>query len=288
MPAIRGGYQELHYTYLWSSLANVVVMAALLWVSSGTPGIATFFLALSGPLLMAMLLDASLLSWQRPFLVRGRASLALILKELGPNAANVLAAQASYFAMVSLPVVILAHLADPIATAGLGSVMQLLMLCTSGMNLIFQPLIPAIANAYAHGDRRWIRRAYGLGASVVCATCLIILLAAALRGPQIVHLWLGENLALSNTLTGLLGLYFAVSMSSAFHLNILTAMGRLKRVGRAYLTEGFLSVSLGVVLTRFFGPEGMAAALVLAVLCVTGWYMPYRTLRLLGTAIREP
>jgi O-antigen/teichoic acid export membrane protein len=58
-------------------------------------------------------------------------------------------------------------------------------------------------------------------------------------------------------------------------------------VGKVYIIEGILSIVFGIVLTRSYGVEGMAAALVLAISCASAWYMPWTTWRMFHR-IRTP
>lgn len=281
MPAFRSGYQELHYSYIWSSLANILVIGLLFALSHTQPSLTMFFSALYGPILGVMFCDAALIIWQRPYLLKKHAKLFTTIKQLAPHATNVFAMQLSYSILASFPIVMIAHLSSSTQTAGFGSLMQLLILGNSGMNLIFQPLVPAIANAFAHDDDAWIRRAYIHAALVVGAVCSVVLIAAIAAGPELIHLWLGRYLGITRVLTTLLGLYFALLMSSLFHFNILAATGELLGVGKIYVMEGVLSIIFGGTLAYFYGAEGMAAGLVLANLSATGWYMPNRIQKLL-------
>ena len=281
VPAIRSGYQELHYSYAWSSIANICVIGLLLWITNGAPTISIFLVALYGPLLVVALLDAGLILWQRPYLAGGRANLWRTAGELGPNAGNVLAAQVSYFALSSVPIMIVAHLTDPTATAAFGSLMQLFMLGWSGMNLIFHPLMAAFANANAHQDWPWMRAIYRRALAILTVACAVIAVVAAASGPQLSYLWLNTDLNMSRALTGTLGLYFGVSMLGLLHFNVLVAVGNLGGVGKAYIIQSVLTVVLGIVLTQAYGATGMAAALAIATLSVTGWYLPRKGLRIL-------
>lgn len=278
VPAIRSGYQELHYSYIWSSVANLCAIGLLLLITEGEPTISIFFAALYGPILAVTVLDAMLIVWQRPYLVGGRPDLLRTARELGPHAANALAVQFSYFTSSSVPVLIVAHLADPTATAAFGSLMQLLMLGYSGMNLLFLPLVAALANANAHEDWPWIRAIYWRTIGLVATVCGVVGGLAIISGPQLAHFWLNADLHISRPLTSALGLHFGVWMLGLLHFNVLAAIGGLAGIGRAYAIQSGLAVVLGIVLTQLYGATGMATALFITSLCVTGWYLPWRVL----------
>ncbi len=278
-PSIRGGYQELHYSYTWAAIANLMVMVGLFHFTSGTSTIVTFLITIYGPLTALMLIDMVLISIQRPYLVRGGVQLVQTGKRLAPQAGNALAAQFSYFLVSFLPTLIVAHLAGTQATAAFGSIMQVLILAGSGMNLIYQPLVPAIANAYAHHDRLWVRRAYFRAASLVTLICGTGLLIDIFFGEFLLHRWLGADFLIPPLLTLMLGIYFSIWMINVMHFNFLAATGSLHRVGKAYLIEGLLSISLGTLLTHFFGTTGMAAGLVVGTACVNLWFMSLQVWR---------
>lgn len=279
IPSIRSGYQELHYTYLWSGLSWLVVLAGLFFAVTRQPTVATFLLVMYGPITCVLLADAVLLCIQRPYLLRGRANMWRTGKMLAPQATNAVAGQFSYFLVSFLPTLIVAHLSGPRETAAFGSIMQLLILLSNGMTLFYQPLVPAIANAHAHHDQTWARKAYYRAALIVMAICAVGLLIDLFAGNRLLHLWLGPKIAIPPFLPIVLGVYFAMWVLNMLHFNILAATGGLNRVGKSYLVEGALSVVLGIVLTRHFGATGMAIGLALGTACVNFWFLPLQVRR---------
>jgi len=279
MPSIRGGYQELHYSYTWACLASVMVITILHQAAADSLSISTFLIAIYGPLALLMLIDMIWIVIQRPYLLRGRAPLLQTGRLLAPQAGNALAAQFSYFLVSFLPTLVVAHLANAQATASFGSVMQILVLLGSGMNLIYQPLVPAIANAYAHQDRAWVRVAYFRAAKLVGLICCVGLVAAIYLGHALLQAWLGPNLIIPRMLPTIMGVYFTIWTVNIMHFNILAATGNLSRVGWAYLIEGSFSVGLGAALTPFMGANGMALGLVIGAASVNFWFLSIQVWR---------
>lgn len=273
MPSIRGGYQELHYSYAWAASASLVVILGLTQLRGGQSGIAVFLAVIYGPLPLLMLADMALICFQRPYLLVGRTNFTGTGKLLAPQASNAFVAQLAYFLVSFLPTLIIAHLAGATATATFGSLMQFLILAGSGMNLIYQPLVPAIANAYANNDRIWVRRAYFRVVKLVLLICGLGLLIDVFFGNYLLGSWLGSKLIIPRLLPIVLGLYFTIWMVNVLHFNILAATGNLDRVGRSYLIEGLLSIMLGSLLTHFFGATGMAAGLAVGSACVNLWFL---------------
>lgn len=279
VPSIRSGYQELHYSYGWAIAASCVVMTGLFHISAGKPTISVFLLVIYLPLTLFLLADAGLIALQRPYLLRGKAQFVKTARLLAPQASNAMVAQFSYFLVSFLPTLIVAHLSGATATAAFGSIMQALILACSGMNLIFQPMLPALANAYSQHDRVWLKKAYFRMASLVLAACGTGLLVDIFAGSYLLHKWLGDKLLIPPALPILLGIYFCLWMVSVMHFNVLAATGKLDRIGKAYLLEGTFAVTLGSCLTYFFGAAGMATALVTATACVTFWFLSLQVWR---------
>lgn len=279
MPAIRGGYQELHYSYVWTFIASLIAATGLFVISHGTPTVSAFFIVLYGPSATMMIFDMGLLFLQRPFLLSGKVQFGEAALKLAPQALNALAGQFANFLVSFVPTLIVAHLLGSTATAAFGSVMQLLLLACSGMLLVIQPMVPALANAVAHQDWQWARRAYWRTIAIVEAICIAGILISVVAGSYLLRKWLGASLEIPPMLPVFMAIYFAVWMTSFTHFHILAATGNLRGVAVAYVIEGLLAVVLGLILTRALGVTGMALALVLATGCVTCWYLPSQVWR---------
>jgi O-antigen/teichoic acid export membrane protein len=279
MPAIRSGFQELHYSYVWATISSILVMLGLFYLSSGKPTIAAFILIIYTPPAAMALLDMGLLCFQRPYLLQGRADFLETAKRLAPQATNALVGQFAYFLVSFVPTLIVAHLNGPAATAAFGSIMRLLILGSSGLNLIYQPLVPAIANAYAHRDRAWLKKAYLRATALVILICGSALLVDIFAGSLLLHKWLGASLQIPAALPIIMGFYFFIWSINVLHFFILAATGHLDGVGRSYFIEGTLAVTLGATLTHFFGVNGMATGLLIATAGVNFWFLPLRVWR---------
>ncbi len=281
IPAIRSGYQELHISYLWSSVANLVVIGALLIVRNLHPTIWLLFYALYLPLVLFNCCDVALLAYQRPFLLSGRFSFAPAARLVGNSALNGMGMQLSYFFLSYLPIVWLSHFTNAQSTAAFGSVMQLLLAGSTAMTLIYHPLVQAVANAHSLGDFQWLKRNYIRAAVMVVGLSFAAFVTLSTAGPWLITVWLHKDLGVSHLLCALLGLYFFLLMSSMFHFYLLSAMGHLEGVGIVYLLEGAVATGLGLFLTQIWGSEGMAAALVVSVMLCSGWFLPMRAWRAL-------
>jgi O-antigen/teichoic acid export membrane protein len=167
------------------------------------------------------------------------------------------------------------------SAAVVGSLLQAMLTGISVMQIGFQPLVPAIANAYAHNDLSWMRKSYVHAALAVASVSVLTLAATTIAGPELMRLWLHKDLQISHTLMALAGLYFALWTWSVFHFFVLASTGRLAGAAKIYVLEGILTTAFGVVLTYFFDSEGMLAGMVVASALTTAWFLPRRTWPLL-------
>ena len=279
--AMRSGYQELHRSALWTTLGNVVVLMGLLFASRYSLTISLIASLLYAPTVLFLWGDVGLLLAQRPYLLSLDFSLRRFLRMLGAHSGNALTMQLSYFLLVYSPTVLVAHMAGSAVTAAFATVMQPLLLVSSGFYLITGPLIPAIANAHSHGDFGWIRGAYRRTALLVASIAVLIAIVLTAFGPQLFELWLGRDIGTTHLLFACFGLYFISFTSSVFNFNVLAAMGQVRGTGKLYLVEAVLALGLGTVLVREFGAAGMAAGLALGIGAVTAWYFPWRVWKVL-------
>src|SRR5262249_329717 len=67
-PAMRSGYQEIHYNSLYSCAANIITLILLFTALGGTSSIALVMLILTAPLNALLVIDVGVLLVQRPYL----------------------------------------------------------------------------------------------------------------------------------------------------------------------------------------------------------------------------
>lgn len=118
---------------------------------------------------------------------------------------------------------------------------------------------PALADAIARGDWRWVERAYArFFLTAVGGYSAAVLILAAFARP-LIRLWAGEALVPRTEVAWLLAVQFAliawVNMSSY----LLLAAGRYAAVARAGLIGGLASLALNALVVRRFGPESVPA-----------------------------
>ena len=277
--AIRSGYQELYRSSICAAIASVFfVLPGLVYVGGHHVSIATFILVLFLPLVTVFMGDLVILFFQRPYLRHGAVQMRETAKKLAVPSGNALAFQLEYALIVYLPTWIVAHLTTAGETAAFGSILQLMGLGAASLNLFFQPLMSAVANAHSHKDRSWIMRNYRRFFLLIAGTGVVIFLGAATMGPFVIRQWLGPSIQVSHTMLALFGLYFLFLSISLFQFYILSALGALGGTGKFYLLQGGVALGLGTILCLSYGAVGMVGGLAMGT-AATSWILPLRVWR---------
>jgi O-antigen/teichoic acid export membrane protein len=275
-PAIRSGYQEIHRTSLLSAAANIIAMVLLFANTGHFVSIAIFMAILYGPIIFLLAADIVVLFHQRPYLLARPVNFGRTFNTLIRHSSSASAIQVAFLLFAYLPPLVVAHLRGPEATAAFGTLMQLSIIGSNAFNLIFQPLLAAMADACGHGDWPWIRRNYYRGLISLGAVGILAIPCMAAFGPHIITLWLRRDIGITNNLCIAFGFYFLLMTSTVYHFYVLSGIGKLRGVGRIYILQGILAIGTGAVLCWKFGATGMSVGLALALLALTSWYGPIK------------
>lgn len=281
--AIRSGYQEIHRTSIISSIANAISFVLILTYGWSTSSIALFMAILYAPLPALLLLDMAALFRERPFLLRPPGQFRQTCRALAGHSSNALAVQIAFMLFAYLPPLAVALLSDARATASFGALMQLSVMGANALNLVFQPLLAAIADAHSHGHWEWIRRNYMRGLAFVSAVGILAVIFLTVLGPWAMDIWLHKDIGISRALCAAFGCYFLLMTNALYHFYTLSGLGQLRGVGRVYVLQGVIAIALGSVLCWKFGSVGMSAGLAIGLLLLIAWYGPLKMHRAIKT-----
>jgi O-antigen/teichoic acid export membrane protein len=281
-PSLRSGYQQLHYTNVWAIVSNVWIVAMLVYFRHSRIDIMGFNLIANGPIVPVLLLDLGLLMWQRPYLFEGRPDFRKVKDLIFHQSVNALVVQFSFMLFAFLPTFLVSRLTSPIETARFASVLQPMILGMNGMNLIFQPMVAAFADALSHHHYRWLKRHYWRFLALTLAMGLATFLTMALFGPTIFHIWLRRDIGIDRTLCIAFGAYFVFIISCSYHYYVLSAVGALAGVGKVFALLGAVAISIGAALALAYGAPGMVVGLCLGLAVAGLYYLPAKTLAFLG------
>jgi O-antigen/teichoic acid export membrane protein len=279
--SVRGGYQELHRVYAMTAIANLVVVALIVWSFPSHGHVWTMFCFMFAPVVVLLVLDFVLMLNKRRYLVVGDWHPIRTLYRLLPTSLNAVLKQVSFYLMTSGTVVVLVRLVSLKEVAAFGSLMSVLTLIASGFGAMYTPMLAAMANAHSHGDRAWFLRAYLAGVGCVLAGSGFVVVVAYSAGPWLTQLWLHADLGITQTLCTALSLYFVCWMLSEYHFIVLASMGKLRGLGKIYVWEGIVTLGCGGVLATRYGLDGMAIGLGIGAAAFSVFYLPLRAWRII-------
>ena len=268
---LRSGYQENHHSNVCAAAASILMALGLLYLSSHQDTITAFILVLYMPITLAFLGDIGLLFLQRPYLALGHANMKAAFRKIAAPSGNAIAYQIQFALVLYLPTLVVAHLSTPDQTAAFGSVLQLVVLGISGLNLILHPLNAAMANAHSHGDYAWMERNHMRVFSLVLTVGVAAILLGGTIGPFVVRQWMGPSIHVSGPLVASAATYFLGMAVIQLEFFLLSAMGALAGSGRGSMLLGLLALLIGSLLCLRWGATGMAIGVASGMPLLAGW-----------------
>lgn len=285
--AIRAGYQEVHWTSSWTTLANLMIVVAVFAADQLEPDIAAFALALYAPITLCYLADYILIFRSRPYLwppqIMFRADEHQLphasLKGLLRTSAVTWAVQLHNCIVLFASVLLVAHLSTDAETAAFGTVMRVLLLFSGLVMVVIFPLVPALSDAHVRGEGSWIRLNYLRLMRLTLTVAGAVAVGLVLAGPLAFRLWLHGEVAISWPLCAGFGAFFVVWMANTAAFNVLLALGKSHGCGLSFLAEAVLATALAALLASRFGATGAVAGLAIAGIATNGWLLPLRLAR---------
>ena len=290
---VRLARQEGYVVHLAAAAGNLVALAAVIVAVNTAAGLPVLVLALTGPLLVAVVGNGWLLFRRHAPEVRPSMRLANRRDALG-----LLQSGSLFFVIaVSMAVafasdtIVVAHLIGPEAVAEYGIAYRLFVIPTVLVAAILSPLWPAYGDAIARKDADWVRRTLrrSIIGAVAIATSLAFLLVVA--GQPIVDFWVQGSVAPSLGLLlgfGIWTIMSACGMAVAMFLNGANEI-RLQAIAAAAMAGA--NILLSIWLTQRIGVSGVVWGTVIAygalVLVPMALYAPGVVRRVASGATRD-
>ena len=269
------GYQEQVLNSVGSLAANLLTIVLLILVCRHHPTIISLIVVGFGVPTLSRMVNLVVLFVRRPHLLDGvfRSSsgfyamlMNLGLAFWGIQLCSVLEQQSGTF--------ILARLSSTHETDLFAIVYKYLALAGSAVNVVTQPLWPAITDAIAHRDIDWVHRSYARIRRMLNIYSVLLALVAIVAGQWIFQHILHVDTSGHYSLFLILGIYFVANIWT--HLLYVTMMGMHGRwQAAAVLTiQNVLMILFGIVLVPHFGAAGMAVAYLAASVVLPVWLLP--------------
>lgn len=269
------GYQEQVLNSVGSMAANILTIVLLILVCRHHPTIISLIVIGFGVPALSRLVNLVVLFVRRPHLLHGvfRSSrgfyamlLNLGLAFWGIQLCSVLEQQSGTF--------ILARLSSTHETDLFAIVYKYLALASSAVNVVTQPLWPAITDAIAHRDIDWVHRSYARIRRLLNIYSVSLALVSIVAGQWIFQKVLHVDTSGHYSLFLILGIYFVANIWT--HLMYVTMMGMhgIWQAAAVLTGQNLLMMLIGILLVPHYGAAGMAVAYLAASVVLPVWLLP--------------
>ncbi len=256
---IYGAYQEVSTANLWSAAGNALSLAALVAVTHLNGGLVLLVVAVSGTVLSVNVISAVWLfgyskPWLAPRITRVTFSSFRKLMSLGGMFFLVQVAALILFQTDNL---IIAHYLGAAAVTPYSVTWRLF-----NYTMIFQVLAspsywPAYAEAFARGDRAWVRRSYRLNFRLTVTSALVIALPLVFFGQWIILKWAGGAAIPSRDLLFWMAIWSVIYGAMTSQSCVLASSGRVKGQTIYSAVAALTNLVLSILLVQRMGLTGV-------------------------------
>jgi len=199
---LSSAFQEGAVANVARSIAAVLTLCATWAVASAGGGFGAVSAATMLPSLLCWAAAWMYMFWERPWLsvsVRlADAAAALDLLRIGALFVGLQVCATLGFALDN---VFITAILGPEAVAGYAVPHRLFSVIVVLVGIVLAPLWPAYADAKASGDEGWIRRTLLRSLGLAAAVSIASAAGLALVMPWVLHLWVGDRVTTTTTLT---------------------------------------------------------------------------------------
>lgn len=281
---VREGHLEVASNNLWGAAGNVM---AALFVGVGVwwvPQVWYLVLAVHGAMVLGKLCNTAAL-WRKHPLMRPSP------RWFRPAVARHLFSDGMAFSTCCLITGIVEYnfcgwlvgrTGGPSGIALYGVFISLTVMQLGFVVMLSTPTWPAVAEALSRGDHPWAikaaRRLYLYGAAfALCSALGLVLL-----GPWALSLWLGGDFSnIGRPLLACYGLYFVAHVWRHLNHAMMIGTGQVSKLVGIQLFESAMVAALAFVAIRMGGTGAMLATMGIAILALTGTFLPRRVYQVL-------
>jgi O-antigen/teichoic acid export membrane protein len=272
--AVQAGYQRQYLNNLWATFGNILMIGMFLLVISYWRSITGVIIAVYGATTVAKILNVGQLLWSRPYLVPRWSKLDKTIARMlvGTGLAFFLGQLASLL-YLQFSIFLVGRQLGPSSAVGFAVMIQMLSLAGGMVIMVTLPLWPAIADAWARGDRAWITNAYKKATFGLMTYAILVGAVIAIAGSLIVTQWISSEVAPSAALRGLSGVYFILVIHQNINYTFLIGIGQIRSASFGLLAGGIVMMIASVWLVNVFGSSGVVLGMCIG-LFITAWFFP--------------
>jgi len=271
--SIRGtqsGLQKGFHNNLWATLGTSGALIAMLVAVHRQLSLPTLVLCVSGPPVIAALLNGAELFWfSHPELRPSRKYFSGQAAMLGLRTGLMyFLLQVSFTIGTQTDNIVIAQILGASSVSAYAVPARMFGLVTSFLVMVSGAMLPAYAEAQARGDYEWVRKSFlrVMALGTFCTFAITGLLVVF--GNRILALWIGPDMRASLPLLGVLALQcviYAYLQPIAFLLN---GLGRFRAQVICALVNAIVNLGLTIVFVRRFGIVGAVMGTTISFLLV--------------------
>lgn len=281
---IYGAYQEVAVANGWTAAGNVLGLAGLVAVTQLKGGLSSLVLAVSGAVLLINVVSAIwVFCWSKPWLLPK-------LNRITWYAVRNLSSLGGMFFIVQIAALILFQTDNLIIAHYLGaaavtpySVTWRLFTYTMIFQILASPSYwPAYAEAFARGDRAWVRHSFRLNFAFTLASTFGLALPLVFFGRWIIEKWAGSAAVPPSRLLVYMGIWSVIYSATCSQSCILASSSRLRGQMIYSIFAAVVNIVGSVLLVRRIGITGAILGTMIAYIsCVLlpQWIEVERALR---------
>jgi O-antigen/teichoic acid export membrane protein len=274
---IYSAYQQVTVANAWTTAGSLLGLAALVSVTYMKSGLVSLVIAVSGSALFVCVISAAwVFGWSKSWLLpRLTAITRESTRKLGGLGGMFFVIQLAALALFQTDNLIIAHFLGAKAVTPYSVTWRLFSYATIFQMLAGPSFWPAYAEAFAHGDKAWVRRSFRLNFAFSFATTLVLALPLVLFGKWFILKWAGSEAVPTLGLLLWMGVWSVISAAMSSQAIVLASCGRLKGQMLYSIAAAGLNLTLSIVLVRRIGMIGVILGTIVSYLvCIIGpqWF----------------
>lgn len=151
---------------------------------------------------------------------------------------------------------------SPVETAVYNSAWTYFGVVVMFNNMVLQPLVTVITDAYVKNDMQWIKHIFKK-IRLYCVVLTGLSLCLLIFSPFAFKLWLGEKLVIPFNLSIFLTIYFILNIWVSPYLNFLTGVGKLNVTVIISIVKIIVYIPIAILLINKIGLIGVIIAIIL-------------------------
>ena len=179
------------------------------------------------------------------------------------------------------PIFYIGQIFGPSYAAILGVLLQLNHNFTSIITIVTQPLLPAIADAYANNDYFWIRNSYRAFIKRVLPFLIIFMIIINIFGINIAELLMRQDLSFEQLVTVVWSLYFLIAIWEHCCYVYIAGMGKIWYAAILYVIGSIVSIFFCMIFISKYTLYGAFLGMIIGPVIITIFSYPYLITRLI-------